>query len=133
MCWQFWEYCCVQCAKTENQNLFWLRANQSKIGAELYNLCHNSSIQFLKKNRKKHYFSIVIYGDQKEICIDDLCKDEMAKVLHFHKPDFFITVTWNPNWLEIELLEEPIPSLFWMLIHIIWRKNIYEKWIRRLS
>lgn len=47
----------------------------------------------LKKNRKKHYFSIVIYGDQKEICIDDLCKDEMAKVLHFHKPDFFITVT----------------------------------------
>ena len=27
--------------------------------------------------------------------------DAMALVLHFGKPDYFITITTNPNWLEI--------------------------------
>ena len=26
----------------------------------------------------------------------------MALVMHFGKPDYFITVTTNPNWTEIE-------------------------------
>ena len=37
MCRLFQEYLCVQCAKYENQKLFWLRSNQNKIRADLYN------------------------------------------------------------------------------------------------
>ena len=99
----FQEYLCVQCAKYENQKLYWLRANQSKIRADLYNnVC--DAVHMLDSSRMQLGRSVILSpsftGGPRDM--HRRFQDGMAIIRHYHKPDLFITFTCNPNWTEIQ-------------------------------
>ncbi len=102
MCRLFQEFLCVQCAKHENQKLFWLRTNQVKIRAELYNnICDaiHQTDALERQVRRSIILSPSFTGGPRDI--HRRFQDGMAIIRHFHKPDLFITMTCNPKCAEI--------------------------------
>ena len=97
-------------AKIEASRLQFIRENQSKLRAEVY--------QGLADAIQNSDGTIDGSGIGKRIILPSsftggaryqhqLYQDAMAIVHHYGKPDFFITFTYNPHWKEItnELLE----------------------------
>lgn len=116
-CRLFQEWCCVQCAKVENQTLFYVRTHQKDVRAELFqNLtdaiaAHDAenSTETLNVGRRIVCPSSVTGSPRN---MHQRFLDSTAVVRVFGDPSFFITFTCNPNWLEIvtELLPNQKPS-----------------------
>lgn len=116
MCRLLQEYLCIQYAKCENQALFWLRTNQTQIRADLYNniydAVHRSDIN--DEASRNIGRSIILppsfTGSDRDF--HRRFQDGIAILRHFHKPDLFITFTFNPNCKELldELLDGQKPN-----------------------
>ncbi|XP_014678517.1 PREDICTED: uncharacterized protein LOC106818313 [Priapulus caudatus] len=113
----FQEYCCMAFATAENQRLFYLKNNQKKLRAELYNnICdmvhaHDAA----GKPGDPAFGKPVILppsfaGGPREM--HRRFQDAMAIVRKYHRPDLFITMTCNPGWKEIKhaLLPNQTPT-----------------------
>lgn len=95
-------------AKMEQGRLNFLRFNQTKLRAELYqglNDAVNNGDQNLNNVGKLIVLPSSYIGSPRAMA--QLYQDAMALVRTFGKPDLFITITCNPSWPEIkrELLE----------------------------
>ncbi len=113
MCRLLQEYLCIQYAKCETRTLYWLRTNQKTIRAELYNnVC--DAIHQTDSSRRSVGRSIILpssfSGSDRDF--HRRFQDAMAIVRHYHKPDLFITFTFNPNCKELmdELIGDQKPS-----------------------
>lgn len=99
-------------ASCDLNKLDWLRQNQQKIRADLYNGLTNSLEQDEAPDVKtlgKQFILPSTYtgGDR---YMQKLFQDNMALVRHFGRPDLFITFTANPNWPEIKEALKDFPE-----------------------
>lgn len=87
-----------------NQNkLDWIRANQSKIRADLYSGLQDALIrQDVDASSLGRRFVLPSYYTGGPRFMAKLYQDSMAIVRHFGKPTLFITFTANPRWIEIQ-------------------------------
>ena len=105
-CRLFQEYLVVSFAKIENNRLYFIQTNQSKLRAELYNnLCDamhrhdaQNSTDPLVVGRPVILPSSFA-GSPRDM--HRRFQDQMAIVRRLGKPDLFVTFTCNPNWPEI--------------------------------
>lgn len=94
----------IDCAvKKEDEDLTWIRRNQSKIRASLYqdvrNKAETSGAHGLAVGRRVVLPSSYSGSDRH---FQALYQDAMANVRRYGKPDLFITFTCNPDWPEIK-------------------------------
>ncbi|KAL5550911.1 hypothetical protein UlMin_001087 [Ulmus minor] len=94
--------------KLETQRLNYLRNNQAEIHAELYqgiiDSIHIGENQGSKVG-KRIILPATFIGSPRDMCKRYM--DAMALIQVFGKPDIFLTITCNPNWLEIKEELEP--------------------------
>jgi hypothetical protein len=99
----FQEWCCLMYAKAENQVLEFQRHNQAQLRADLYanvaDSLHRDDGQQGQVG-KRVVLSASIVGSPRYMAAR--FQDSMAVVRRHGKPDFFITVTCNPEWPEIK-------------------------------
>ena len=89
-----------QYAKTEQQRLFFVRQNQSKLRAELYvGIRDMVNGQELSSLGKRIILAPSFTGGPRYMW--QQYQDSMAIVREFGKPDLFVTVTCNPKWPEV--------------------------------
>ena len=99
------EYLCIQYAKCENQQLYWLRTNQNQIRADLYNnisdaINRSDSVDQARLNIGRPIILPPSFtGSNRDF--HRRFQDGIAIIRHYHKPDLFITVTFNPNCKEL--------------------------------
>ena len=90
-------------AACDQNKLSWLRNNQAKLRADLYNgladVLQQGDINPEEVGRRVVLPSSYVGGDR---FMQQLYQDSMALVRHFGKPSLFITFTANPMWAEIE-------------------------------
>lgn len=112
----FQEYCCMALAKAEAQRLRWHRKNQKTIRAELYRNLSDSWTahdhtggERLAAGKRVVLASSFTGGPRDQW---GRYQDAMAIVRKIGKPSFFITMTCNPMWIEIqrELLPGVLPQ-----------------------
>jgi hypothetical protein len=98
----FQQYITDQFAKQDQNNLNYLRQNQPKIRADLYQGLADSLSNDTDLNRVGR--RIVLPSSYKGGVRDmqQSYQDAMAIVRTFGKPDYFITFTCNPKWPEIQ-------------------------------
>ena len=102
----FQEYCCMALAKEEAQRLRWHRLNQKTIRAELFKSlsdavsAHNSSSGERLAAGKRVVLASSFTGGPRDQW--GRYQDAMAIVRKIGKPSFFITMTCNPRWVEIQ-------------------------------
>jgi hypothetical protein len=86
----------------ETSTLDWIRSNQTKLRADLYNgladALNRNDASATNLGRKLILPSSFLGSDRH---IQQLFQDSMAIVRHFGKPTLFITFTANPSWPEI--------------------------------
>ncbi|SGY11909.1 BQ5605_C011g06315 [Microbotryum silenes-dioicae] len=88
-------------AMTEQEQLYWMRANQKKLRAEEYLSLQASLAEGLGPAQigKRVILLSSHTGSPRQMI--QLYQDAMAIVRVFCAPDIFITMTCNPNWSEI--------------------------------
>jgi hypothetical protein len=97
----FQQYCCDMYIKIEGLRLKFFRTHQSEIRSEEYD-AYQTEIQ--KGTQGGNVGKPVILpssftgGPRYQV---QLYQDAMALVRKFGKPDFFVTMTANPKWVEI--------------------------------
>ena len=96
-------------ASIEQTKLNWVRSNQRKIRAEVYQGVVDAAAgdeELPQQGRRVVLPSSHIGSEQQ---MQQLFQDSMAICRHFRKPDLFLTMTANPTWAEIQeaLLKEP--------------------------
>ena len=105
----FQQYVVDSFVACETTALDWLRRNQDKIRADVYNgLCDTlirQDVSPVDLGCRIILPSSFTGGDR---FMQQLFQDSMAIVRHFGKPTFFITFTANPRWTEIT--QELLPS-----------------------
>ncbi|XP_034945108.1 uncharacterized protein, partial [Chelonus insularis] len=94
--------------KTEKDRLNYLRNNQKQLRAESYqglidhlNKCRNSENNDNTTNIGKMIILPSSFSGSPRNMLQHY-QDSMAIVRKFGKPDIFVTMTCNPNWLEIK-------------------------------
>ncbi|KNZ72420.1 hypothetical protein J132_03386 [Termitomyces sp. J132] len=105
----FQQYVVDAWASTEQNKLNWIRHNQKKIRAEVYQGVVDAAAgdeQVTPQSRRVILPSSHTGSDRQ---MQQLFQDSMAICRNFGKPDLFLTMTANPKWSEIEeaLLKEP--------------------------
>ncbi len=114
----FQQYVVDMCAKMEQNNLNYLRHNQSQIRSELYQGFFlffltvpglSDALSAGDSNGRNVGVRIVLPSSVKSSprSMQQLYQDSMAIVRKFGKPDLFITMTCNPGWQEIQDLLLP--------------------------
>ena len=103
----FQEFLCTSYAKVENQRLKYIKYNQKELRGETYKrLCedvhahaNNNTGQGIRSGQQ-----IILPGSftGSPRFYHAHFQDAMAIVRVYHKPDFFITFTCNPQWPEIQ-------------------------------
>lgn len=97
----FHQYIVDQYAKIEQTRLSFIRHNQRKIRADVYqglaDMLHSN--QPLANTGKRIILPSSFTGGQRFMMQN--YQDAMALVREYGKPDLFITATCNPNWPEI--------------------------------
>ncbi|XP_078447566.1 uncharacterized protein LOC144716317 [Wolffia australiana] len=106
--WLFQEYVVDAYAKIEESHLLWVRYNQASLRASLY---QGLIDQVAADNAATLAGSMIILppsftADPRYM--QGMYQDAMSIVRKMGKPDFFITMTCNPNWPEIT--EALLPS-----------------------
>lgn len=97
----FQQFCCDMYIKIEGLRLKYIRTHQSEIRAEEYDAYQN---EINKGTQGGNVGKPVILpssftgGPRYQ---GQLYQDAMALVRKFGKPDFFVTMTANPKWVEI--------------------------------
>ena len=87
--------------KVESSRLHWVKNNQKQIRTDKYSgLLDAMEENDLQNAGKRIILPPTIYGTPR--FYQECFYDAMALVMHFGKPDYFITVTTNPNWIEIK-------------------------------
>ena len=87
--------------KVESSRFHWVKNNQKQIRADKYSgLIDAINENDLQNAGKRIILPPTIYGTPR--FYQECFYDAMALVMHFGKPDYFITVTTNPNWIEIK-------------------------------
>ena len=87
--------------KVESSRIHWVKTHQKQITAEKWSgLLDAVAENDLQNAGKRIILPPSIYGSPR--FYQECFYDAMALVMHFGKPDYFITVTTNPNWTEIE-------------------------------
>ncbi|SGY53419.1 BQ5605_C006g03757 [Microbotryum silenes-dioicae] len=88
-------------AMTEQERLYWMRANQKKLRAEEYSSLKASLAEGLDPAQiaKRVILPSSHTGSPRQMV--QLYQDAMAIVRSFGAPDIFITMTCNPAWSEI--------------------------------
>jgi len=98
----FQQYCVDAFAACDATTLDWLRRNQSRIRADVYQGLKDNliaaDVDLGELGRRVVLPSSFTGGDR---FMQQLFQDSMAIVRHFGKPSFFITFTANPHWTEI--------------------------------
>jgi len=100
------QYMCDQWVKTEENRLHFIRTNQNKIKAELY----NGLADAVHAHDELNAGTFVVLpsthpGSPRHN--HQAYQDAMAGVKKFGKPDIFLTFTCNPKWEEIQTLLKP--------------------------
>ena len=103
----FQQYCVDAYCKAEGQRLHWCRANQKKLRSEEYQVLKEwvaaepdaGSSEAHKVGRPIILPSSFIGGTR---AMQMNYQDALAIVREYGKPDYFITMTANPSWPEIE-------------------------------
>ena len=121
----FQEWLCMAWTWVENQRLNFQRANQKALRAETYKSLKEAT---LDRHRDLEPRTDGMFGDDHQPRIgrkilsssfsggprwyNAKFQDGMAICREYHKPDYFITMTCNPNWPEIKdaLLEGQTPQ-----------------------
>ena len=94
----------VDCwAAAEQLNLRWLRTHQHTIRAELYQgLADALQNDNLNANQLGHHIVLPSTFTGSDCQMSQLYQDSMAIAQEFGPASYFITVTVNPNWQEIQ-------------------------------
>ena len=96
----FQEYCVVQYCKEEAQRLNFIRHNQKKLRAELYQgVCDSVERGDSGPIGHRVVLPATFVGSQRYM--SKCYQDSMAIVRAYGKPSLFITFTCNPKWDEI--------------------------------
>jgi hypothetical protein len=96
----FQEYCIVQYCKEEAERLSFVRHNQTKLRAELYQgLCDSVEKGDSGPLGHRVILPATFVGSQRYMA--KCYQDSMAIVRAYGKPSLFITFTCNPKWSEI--------------------------------
>ena len=97
------EYMVDMFGSIEFQRLDWLRYHQTELCADLYQGLQDA---MTRHDTDGHGIGRCIIlpssfaGGAR--CMLQLYQDAMAIVRHHGKPDYFITMTCNPNWMEVQ-------------------------------
>ena len=104
----FQQYVVDAWASIEQSKLNWVRNNQKKIRAEVYQGVVDAVAGDEDLCQQGHWVVLPASHTGSERHMQQLFQDSMAICSHFHKPDLFITMTANPNWPEVQeaLLKE---------------------------
>jgi hypothetical protein len=95
------QYAVDQWAKIESSRMDWARSNQKTIRAEKYQGLYDAVVNGdLVNVGRKIILPPTVYGTPR--FYSEAFMDAMTIVRKFGKPDFFITFTTNPKWLEIQ-------------------------------
>lgn len=88
-------------AQIEQDRLLYLRYNQDKIRADVYQGLIDATVsgEFNRIGRRVVLPSSFTGGDRYMI---QVYADSMCLVRTYGKPDIFVTMTCNPNWAEIQ-------------------------------
>ena len=95
-------------AKVEENNLRWIRTNQTKLRVETYSGLQDwvrqtgDNDQDTSQLGKQVILPSSFHGSPRHMA--QVYQDAMALVRRFGRPDLFITFTCNPNWPEIQNL-----------------------------
>ena len=125
-CRLFQEWICMAWVSVENQRLNYQRMNQKALRADTYKSVREATEERMNLNGARA--DAVFPDDHRRPAIgrkilassfmrgprwyNAKFQDGMAIAREFNKPDFFITMTCNPNWTEIkkELMEGQTPQ-----------------------
>ena len=121
-------------AQTDQARLAWLKHNQDKLRVEIYKGIVDAVAAHADANLadlgQRFILPSSYIGSSRNMF--QLYQDSLALARYFSKPDFFLTITANPNWEEIkrELLpgQKPkdrpdlIARVFCEKVHIILQK-----------
>jgi hypothetical protein len=106
----FCQYVCDAWIRIETNRLEYVRRHQSRIRAELYSGVRDqmasNSFESGKPIGKCLILPSTFEGSARQR--NERFHDSMSLVRYYGKPDYFITFTANPNWLEIT--ESLLPS-----------------------
>lgn len=121
----FQQYVVEMYSKIELERLMYFKSDggQKKIRAELYNhledyISSNDHIEASKIGKKLILPSSFIGGPRNK---HQQYQDAMGLVRKYGKPDLFITMTCNPNWIEIQKLKFKLGKYiqYYSLLYII--------------
>ena len=117
-------------AKIEEHEMKFVRQNQQRLKAELYNNLHDAVMEGDEENAGKRFIlpSSVIGSPR---AMHAMYLDALAIVQNVRKPSLFITMTCNPEWPEIlaELKPGEKPWMRYDLVCRVWemrRKSFME-------
>ena len=99
----FQEYVVMAFAKIENQRLQWVKNNQKVIRADLYNNLRDAFYpgdHHAEQVGRRVILPATFPGSPRDFY--ECYQDAMAIVREMGKPDYFITVTANTKWREVE-------------------------------
>ena len=99
----FQEYVVMAFAKIENQRLQWVKNNQRTIRADLYNNfrdAFHSEDHDVAQLGRQIILPASFAGSPRDFF--QCYQDAMAIVRETGKPNYFITITANPKWREVE-------------------------------
>ena len=98
----FQQYCVDQYVRVENDRMKYIRDHQKEICAESYFELESwiNDDEIGNKKFKKIVLPSSVTGSPRYI--EQNYQDAMAMVRRFGKPDYFLTMTCNPNWPEIK-------------------------------
>jgi hypothetical protein len=89
-------------SKVEGQHLWWVHLNQTTLRADQYKGMVDAMQQDGANSTNFGGMVVLPATFAGSPChMNQLYQDSMALVRKFKKPDLFITMTCNPNWLEI--------------------------------
>ena len=121
---------CGTFARLEANRLNWIRHNQTQLRVEKYQGLHDylarSADRLACKVGKVFILPSSFLGSPRSLHQNYM--DAMAIVAELGKPDYFITMTVNPNWEEIKdaLLKNMAP---WeagvIIVRVFWQKVLY--------
>ena len=107
----FQQYILDMYTKIESDRLQYVRHNQSRLCAELYQRLPNVIATADVQADRSQIWKVVILPSSFTVGPRyqyQLYQDAMAIVCNYGKPDFFITFTCNPRWQEI--IDELLPQ-----------------------
>ena len=118
----FQEWLCFAYTSVEDQRLHYHRTHQSQLRADTYQ-CVRNSIQQQMAPQQQMADGDGVFNDDHQLQVGRIIlassftggarymnakfQDAMRICGKFHKPDYFITMTCNPNWPEIQRELQP--------------------------